>query len=112
MFVIRALGILACVLVVACVEPDPADILAEATFILPADVGIADNDEVVMGRPQPTCECQRGHWGRELQASICQSGLERPIRGCLYQRGKPIYWANEQRQEGPLWLRQRNRACP
>ena len=65
---IRALGILACIVLVACVER-PEDHFISFTG----------------------CDCQRAHWGRELRASMCNYGPEiGPRRACIYERGRPV----------------------
>ena len=98
---LSALGILLCVLVVACVDDPQSYVLAQETYTMPSVIGEFEREEIIAWS-KLDCECQRGHWGRELVATICQSGLETPTRGCLYQRGKSIYWANEQREAGPI----------
>jgi hypothetical protein len=74
---IRFLGILVCVLVVAC-NDRPEDYTIAVTKAAP---------------PIRTCDCISGFWGRELVASICHRGPvgeAAPVRGCVYRRGNKV----------------------
>lgn len=66
---IRLALIVACVLIVSCVEEPES----HALYLT-------------------TCECKRDIWGRELRATICHAeSIYGPYtRGCLYERGLPI----------------------
>ena len=103
---IRTLGLLLCVAVIACTENPDSYVLAQVSTEVEQSKGVYDNDDIY---PPPSdlfsgCDCQRGHLGMELIATVCHSeNVNGPwTRGCLYQRGKPIYWSNEQRGDYPL----------
>jgi len=65
---LRAIGILLCVAIVACTER-PEDHFISFTG----------------------CECKSAFWGREFQASMCSYGPEEVARReCLYERGNSI----------------------
>lgn len=98
--------ILLLILLVASIEKPEDHVLGSATAEVEWSKGIADNDDIY---PPPRdlfsgCDCQLGHWGRELIATVCHAErIDGPwVRGCYYVRGQSIYWANEKRDESPL----------
>jgi hypothetical protein len=75
----------------ACGFEEPREVTS-ASFTLPLDQGIYDNDELEAPLKSKirSCDCAPAFWGRERVASICHHGPEEgppPVRGCLYQRG-------------------------
>jgi hypothetical protein len=84
----RALGILACVLLVACMDDPEAYRIAAAQMEMPTS-GLKGKQGTTASAA-PNCDCAPAFWGRERVASICQSGPKEgppPTRGCLYKRG-------------------------